>query len=320
MLAGSEGIGGVEFDDARLTQTLGTIGLVLILFEGGLDRRLARDPTGDRAGDRPRDARHLPHRDGDRPGGDLDLRPQHPAGADPRLGGRRHRLGGDLRRAAQLAPRAAPGADAGGRVGDERPGRPAAGRRLRRMARRPLLRRPRHGRTPRREARPRRRLRAAARLGGPARDLADRAAHPGPLPGRHRGDRGALLRDRREPRRLGLPRRLRRGAGPRQRLAARAQHRRLLPPGTRLAGTDRSLLRPRPARLPGPAARHRRQGPAALGGPDRPRPPARGRDLHPARPLQPPRADDAQLGRSARRDPHLARHVPGGRRGRRSRA
>jgi potassium/hydrogen antiporter len=36
MLAGSEGFGGVEFDDAELTRTLGTIGLVLILFEGGL--------------------------------------------------------------------------------------------------------------------------------------------------------------------------------------------------------------------------------------------------------------------------------------------
>ncbi len=36
MLAGSEGLGGVEFDDAELTRTLGTIGLVLILFEGGL--------------------------------------------------------------------------------------------------------------------------------------------------------------------------------------------------------------------------------------------------------------------------------------------
>ena len=36
MLVGSEGIGGVEFDDAELTRTLGTIGLVLILFEGGL--------------------------------------------------------------------------------------------------------------------------------------------------------------------------------------------------------------------------------------------------------------------------------------------
>ncbi len=36
MLAGSEGIAGVEFNDAELTRTLGTIGLVLILFEGGL--------------------------------------------------------------------------------------------------------------------------------------------------------------------------------------------------------------------------------------------------------------------------------------------
>ena len=36
MLVGSEGPIGVEFDDAELTRTLGTIGLVLILFEGGL--------------------------------------------------------------------------------------------------------------------------------------------------------------------------------------------------------------------------------------------------------------------------------------------
>ncbi len=36
MLVGSEGVGGVEFDDIELTRTLGTIGLVLILFEGGL--------------------------------------------------------------------------------------------------------------------------------------------------------------------------------------------------------------------------------------------------------------------------------------------
>ncbi len=36
MLIGSEGIGGVEFDDYELARTLGTIGLVLILFEGGL--------------------------------------------------------------------------------------------------------------------------------------------------------------------------------------------------------------------------------------------------------------------------------------------
>ncbi len=36
MLAGSEGIGGIQFDDAELARTLGTIALVLILFEGGL--------------------------------------------------------------------------------------------------------------------------------------------------------------------------------------------------------------------------------------------------------------------------------------------
>jgi cell volume regulation protein A len=36
MLAGSEGIGGIEFNDAELARTLGTIGLVLIIFEGGL--------------------------------------------------------------------------------------------------------------------------------------------------------------------------------------------------------------------------------------------------------------------------------------------
>jgi potassium/hydrogen antiporter len=36
MLVGSEGVGGVDFTDAELTRTLGTIGLVLILFEGGL--------------------------------------------------------------------------------------------------------------------------------------------------------------------------------------------------------------------------------------------------------------------------------------------
>jgi cell volume regulation protein A len=36
MLAGSEGVGGIHFDDAELARTLGTIALILILFEGGL--------------------------------------------------------------------------------------------------------------------------------------------------------------------------------------------------------------------------------------------------------------------------------------------
>jgi cell volume regulation protein A len=36
MLAGSEGIGGIDFENTELARTLGTIALVLILFEGGL--------------------------------------------------------------------------------------------------------------------------------------------------------------------------------------------------------------------------------------------------------------------------------------------
>ncbi|HEY1854862.1 MAG TPA: potassium/proton antiporter [Solirubrobacterales bacterium] len=36
MLAGSEGIGGIDFDNESLARTLGTIALVLILFEGGI--------------------------------------------------------------------------------------------------------------------------------------------------------------------------------------------------------------------------------------------------------------------------------------------
>jgi potassium/hydrogen antiporter len=36
MVAGSEGIGGIDFNDPGLARTLGTIALVLILFEGGL--------------------------------------------------------------------------------------------------------------------------------------------------------------------------------------------------------------------------------------------------------------------------------------------
>jgi potassium/hydrogen antiporter len=37
MLAGSEGIGGIPFDDHRLAFRVGTLGLALILFDGGLD-------------------------------------------------------------------------------------------------------------------------------------------------------------------------------------------------------------------------------------------------------------------------------------------
>lgn len=37
MLSGSEGIGGIEFDDAEFAKSLGTVALVLILFAGGLE-------------------------------------------------------------------------------------------------------------------------------------------------------------------------------------------------------------------------------------------------------------------------------------------
>lgn len=37
MLAGSEGLGGIQFDDPAVAQTIGIVALVLILFSGGLD-------------------------------------------------------------------------------------------------------------------------------------------------------------------------------------------------------------------------------------------------------------------------------------------
>jgi cell volume regulation protein A len=39
MLAGSEGIGGIHFDDANLARSVGIVALVLILFAGGLDTK-----------------------------------------------------------------------------------------------------------------------------------------------------------------------------------------------------------------------------------------------------------------------------------------
>ena len=45
MLLGSDGPGGIEFDDAELARNVGVVGLALILYEGGLQtswRRLRR--------------------------------------------------------------------------------------------------------------------------------------------------------------------------------------------------------------------------------------------------------------------------------------
>jgi cell volume regulation protein A len=42
MLLGSDGPGGIKFDDARLAREVGTVGLALILYEGGLQTSLRR--------------------------------------------------------------------------------------------------------------------------------------------------------------------------------------------------------------------------------------------------------------------------------------
>src|SRR4029450_6505516 len=44
MLLGSDGPGGVDFDDAELAREVGIIGLALILFEGGLQTAWRRLP------------------------------------------------------------------------------------------------------------------------------------------------------------------------------------------------------------------------------------------------------------------------------------
>ena len=46
MLAGSDGPGGIEFDNAPLAQSIGTIGLVFILFSGGLETRFESVKNG----------------------------------------------------------------------------------------------------------------------------------------------------------------------------------------------------------------------------------------------------------------------------------
>jgi cell volume regulation protein A len=46
MLIGSDGLGWIEFDNYRLVRLIGTIALVLILFDGGLSAGLGRDQAG----------------------------------------------------------------------------------------------------------------------------------------------------------------------------------------------------------------------------------------------------------------------------------
>ena len=146
MLAGSEGIGGIEFNDTELARTLGTIALVLILFEGGLTAGWSeiRPVLGTAASLATVGTVVTAAVAG--LAAQLDLRPQRARRDARRRRDRRHRLGGDLRRAAPLDPREAPRPLARGRVGDERPGRPAARDRLHRMDPAARLRARRHGR------------------------------------------------------------------------------------------------------------------------------------------------------------------------------
>ena len=50
MAIGTDGLGWIDFDDYELARTIGVVALALILFEGGLTRRLRGDPAGAAAG------------------------------------------------------------------------------------------------------------------------------------------------------------------------------------------------------------------------------------------------------------------------------
>ena len=155
MLVGSEGVGGVDFDDAELTRTLGTIGLILILFEGGLTAgwREIRPVLATAISLGTVGTILTAVIGGFAAAWMLDL--GNARGPDHRLGDRRDRLRRDLRRAARVEPAAQDRALAGGRVRDERPGRAAAGDGVHRLDRGAGLRPPRHGLRAGRQARAR---------------------------------------------------------------------------------------------------------------------------------------------------------------------
>ena len=243
-------------------------------LRGRPDRGLVGDPPRARHGGLAGDDRHGRDRRPRRPRRALDLRHQRARRDARRRRDRRHRLGGDLRRAAPLDPGEAPGALARGRVGDERPGRPAARDRLHRMDPGPRLRARRHGRPARPQTgdRDRGRRRDGQALGRRARPRA--AADRRHLPGGDDRDRRPRLRAGRGRARLRPARRLPDRAGARLGPDPGPAHDRRLPRGGRLGRPDRPLHPARPARLPEHARRRRAREPGALGGADPPRPPA----------------------------------------------
>ena len=168
MLLGSDGPGGIEFDDAELARQVGIVGLALILYEGGLQtswRRLRqRRGTGGAAQHGRRRRERRSHR-GRRAYVLFDL---SLARGDPARRRRRvHRCGRRLRDAPLHAHPPAGGAHARGRVGRKRPDGDRAhawADRLDRASRRLRVRRPGAPRRP--PARSRTRRRCLARRGG----------------------------------------------------------------------------------------------------------------------------------------------------------
>ena len=62
MLAGSEGPGGIYFDDAQLAQSVGIVALIFILFAGGLETNYTRIKRGNRAWHSSRNCRSIADR------------------------------------------------------------------------------------------------------------------------------------------------------------------------------------------------------------------------------------------------------------------
>ena len=315
MLVGSEGIGGVEFDDAELTRTLGTIGLVLILFEGGLTAgwpeirpvlgsavSLASIGTVATAVIAGVFATWV---------FDVDLLGGLIIGSAVAASDSAAIFavlrGSSLRRNA--------GADARGRVGHERPDRGPPGRGLHRLDSDARLRRRGHGDRARDQAVDRPRRGDPDRHRRPCRLPAARPALSGPLSRRLAGDGGAGLRRRRGGPRLRLPVRLHRCAGSRHRSDPRPRLDDRLPPGHELDGADLALLHPRAPGLSQRPGRHRGRGPGALRGPHLRRAPSGRSDRDRVLAVRHEGAADARLGGSSRRRPHLARDLPGDRRG-----
>ena len=120
MLLGSDGPGGIEFDDAELARTVGVAGLAAILFEGGLSTSWRQAAEGRRAGHPAGDGRrgrvYSSH-------GSRRVLPLRPFVARVGAAGRRRRVdgrGSGVRHAQVHAHPATAGANARGGDGSQR--------------------------------------------------------------------------------------------------------------------------------------------------------------------------------------------------------